>query len=387
MDILIINGHLHVGGVERTLVNLLQALDYSKHRVDLLLTEDLGEYLDQIPEQVHVVYYDLKPTYGSAASVFRHALKERNLKLAAQKLVLTLSAKLSRRFMKGFPLPKELRKTYDCAIAYRTGLALDLIAYRMKAKTKSVWWHHGEIYPPQQIPLWRKEFRKVDRIICVSKATRQMLQNCFPEYDNKLFVVPNIINSQKILGASKEFNPIRFKENATVLVSVSRLSHEKHVGDSVEVMRRLKSKGYDRLLWVLVGDGDEREKIEGKIAEYGLKDRFIIVGDVVNPYPFIRQADLFVHPSWMESQGISVLEAMALGKPCVVVSSEGTKEYVVDGYNALQADRSIDGLADRVEYAVRNLKSLDFTEGELQTIQSFSPETVIKTLFDLLREG
>ena len=49
--ILFVNGHLNVGGIEKSLTDLLNHLDYHKYKVDLLLLEEKGDYLPQIPKR------------------------------------------------------------------------------------------------------------------------------------------------------------------------------------------------------------------------------------------------------------------------------------------------------------------------------------------------
>ena len=63
--LLFVNGHLNVGGVEKSLVDLLKAIDYDKYEVDLVLFEELGDYIDEIPKEVNIKFYDLTNTYGA----------------------------------------------------------------------------------------------------------------------------------------------------------------------------------------------------------------------------------------------------------------------------------------------------------------------------------
>ena len=75
MRILITNGHLRPGGVERSLVSFLHAIDYTKHSVDLLLLEGGGAFLTQIPKEVNVRIVDLQPVYGGFFSTVGRLLK------------------------------------------------------------------------------------------------------------------------------------------------------------------------------------------------------------------------------------------------------------------------------------------------------------------------
>lgn len=382
VKILIVNGHLHAGGVERSLINLLKTIDYSKHQVDLLLVEDLGEYVAEIPPQVNLFFYDLKPTYGSFFSVFQNAIRTKKWRLLYQKVFLTASNRVDRKALRYLDLPNQLRQVYDCAIAYRVDMPLDLVSFAIKAKKKAVWWHHGEFnYCQKQVKKWYEAFLRVDHIVCVSESTKAMLKPYFPDLAAKMCVVPNMIIPKAILSAAKKFNPYASISDKYIIVSVGRMSPEKHFIDIVDVMKKLRDRGIKNTVWYLVGDGIERKNIEERIKEYDLKDDIVLIGNQANPYPFIKYADLFVHPSWVESQGICVLEAMVLNKICIVVRSDGTSEFVVDRRNAIQADRTIQDLADKIEEALNDMKEIDYSDAQKQTVDRFLPEACME-LFD-----
>ena len=66
--ILFINGHLNTGGIERSLVDILEHMDFTKYAVDLLLLEDTGDYISELPDEVHVLFRDIHNTFGSVVS-------------------------------------------------------------------------------------------------------------------------------------------------------------------------------------------------------------------------------------------------------------------------------------------------------------------------------
>ena len=386
MRILIVNGHLHVGGVEKSLLNLLKTVDYSQHQVDLLLVEDLGEYYNEIPPEVRIIYFDLKPTYGSMKNVLLQAIREKNFALAYQKIILTLANKISKRCLPGLIIPKEIQKSYDCAIAYRVGMPLDLVSYVIDAKIKCAWWHHGAFdYSNKEVCAWNYAFNYIDHIVCVSNASRKMIEPFFQGMRSKMCVIPNMIIPEEIQKMANEFNPYENIIGARILVSVGRLSVEKHMADAIDAMRQLLLKGYDNVIWYLLGDGPEREVIEHRIQAYELQNRIRLIGSQANPYPYIKNADVFVHPSWIESQGICVLEAMALRKVCVVVRSEGTDEFVVDNYNAIQSEQTIDSLTEAIEEALAS-NEIDLNAGQGLTVDKYTPEAIWPEINKLFTE-
>ena len=384
MNILIVNGHLMVGGVEKSLVDLLKSIDYSKHKVDLLLFEGYGELAAQVPEEVHVILCDLTPTYGSFFEAIKKSIANRDWRSVFLKIIFTLSSNCGVKFISLMRLLKITPGEYDCAIAYRIGICADYVGYAVKAKKKMVWWHHGEFnYEESQVNRWRKTSLKMDNIVCVSEATKTLITPHFPEKAADIVVVPNMIIQKEIIEKSQVFHPYG-KADKRILVSVGRMSPEKHMIDAVYAMEKLVDMGYSNLIWYLIGDGSERERIEKEISDKKLDGKIVCTGTLENPYPYIADADLFVHPSYVESQGLTVLEAFALGKTCVVTRSLGVEEFVVDGKNAFLAEQSIQSLTEKIDFALteENCAVLD-KEFQKETVKRFSQKHIVESVMQL----
>ena len=173
--ILITNGHLKAGGGEKSLVNLLNSIDYSKNEVDLLLFEGYGEYKDLIPKEVNVIMCDITNTYGSVVSVIKNSIRKRDIKSVIMKLIFTLATKIDMKYIGLMKLFRIIQKEYDFAFAYRVGMPADFIAYATSAKEKSVWWHNGQVdNSAQQIQFWKKMMKKMNHIVCVSVAAKEI---------------------------------------------------------------------------------------------------------------------------------------------------------------------------------------------------------------------
>jgi len=385
--LLVLNGHLKVGGVEKSLVDLLKGIDYSSYEVDLLLFEGLGDYADQIPPQVHVILCDLHPTYGRFGKCMWNALKKRDFRSMYLRLVFMLCTRFSIKWMKLVSLLGITKKEYDCAIAYRVGICADYVAFAARAKKKYMWWHHGEFdYPERTVGKWRQTLSEIDEVICVSEPMRKMLQPHFPSHEQRMRVIPNMVIAQEVAEKAKVFHPYP-KNQEIKLVSVGRLSAEKHMMDAVYAMESLISKGHQNLTWYLVGEGQQRAEIEEEIEKKNLQGKVICVGSQSNPYPYMADADVFVHLSHVESQGIAVLEAFALAKKCVVVRSAGTQEYIVDGCNALMAEQNMDSLVEKIEEMLHEKTDVEsMKENQRRTLERFSPESVMCAFERLIHE-
>ena len=89
-QILIVNGHLNIGGVERSLVDLLKHFDYNKYSVDLILLEDLGDYANEIPKEVKVKNFNTRSIDGPILKVLFHSFKTKNWFAIKYRLILLL---------------------------------------------------------------------------------------------------------------------------------------------------------------------------------------------------------------------------------------------------------------------------------------------------------
>lgn len=373
-QILITNGHLRIGGVEKSLVNFLNAIDYSKYNVDLLLFEGAGDYLSAIPKEVNVVLCDLTKTYGSLFQVvYKNIFDFRTIQ---RKIVLTLSNKLNRKYIKHLIKTRE----YDVALAYRVDTPMDYVSYGVKAKKKYFWWHNGSFdYPNYQVRRWQESAQNMDGLVCVSDSIRRVVEPYFHPYVKATLVVPNMISVRE--EPDKKYDPHQ-KNDTYVIVSVGRFSEEKHMRDCVLAVKELIQKGHQNLRWYLLGDGPEKEAVVREIVSNELQNVVVCLGGVPDPYSYMKNADLIVHPSYVESQGMTVLEAMKLKKLVVAVGSDGVNEYAIDRKNALIAKMSIHSLVDKIEEAMNMNKDdrIKICEAARLTADKYRPEVIMKQI-------
>lgn len=376
--ILFINGHLNAGGVERSLVDILKHMDYTKYAVDLLLLEDTGDYAVELPPEVHVLFRDLHNTYGGFALSVRRCIAARDWMCLRLRTLFLLRKFLGSRALKSAATLLLGEHHYDCVIGFRPGICADLAGYSVKAKRRITWWHHGEFYVDRVA--YGAMCSRMDAVAVVSRACREMLQDHLPELADKLICVPNMLDASAILQ-KVEHTP--YAKNDLCIVSVGRFAPEKHFENIVPAAKALQAMNL-AFMWLIVGDGSERARVEMLITENGLKDYVILEGSKTNPYPYMKYADLFVHPSYIESQGLTVLEAMALGVPCVVTKSRGPCEFIVDGVNSLLTEQSPESLAEKVLSILTDKTLYQSIKENTVCPEQFAPDRVMKQIEALI---
>ena len=376
--ILFINGHLNAGGVERSLVDILKHMDYTKYAVDLLLLEDTGDYASELPPEVNVLFRDLHNTYGGFALSVRRCIAARDWMCLRLRTLFLLRKIWGSRALKSAATLLLGEHHYDCVIGFRPGICADLAGYSVKAKRRITWWHHGEFYVDRVA--YGAMCSRMDAVAVVSRACREMLQDHLPELADKLICVPNMLDASAILQ-KVEHTP--YAKNDLCIVSVGRFAPEKHFENIVPAAKALQAMNL-AFMWHIVGDGSERARVEMLITENGLKDYVILEGSKTNPYPYMKYADLFVHPSYIESQGLTVLEAMALGVPCVVTKSRGPCEFIEDGINGLLTEQSPESLAEKVLSILTDKTLYQSIKENTVCPEQFAPDRVMKQIEALI---
>ena len=378
--LLFINGHLNTGGVEKSLLDILTHLDYSKYDVDLLLTEQLGDYADQLPPQVQVLLRSIEGTYGSLPKVILSRIRKRDWFSLKMRLIFLLmrlfgieKISLANKILTG-------GKIYDCVIGFRRGLCTQIACYAVNARRRIAWWHHGSVNVEPAAYL--NEIENSHHVVAVSDGCRKMLVAAMPSLENRLVTIHNILDTDCIGFKAHEFDPYPDKHMFHI-VCVGGLVPEKHFDNAIYAARQLKDQGF-RFRWHLVGDGVLRDALRQAAEDLDVTDCFVFEGNQVNPYPYMKHADLFVHSSYVESFGIVVTEALALGVPCVVTCSTGVMDFLVDGENAVLTQQSPEDLTEKVLMVLRNQQLRAQLKENACCPEQFRPDAVMKKIDDLL---
>ena len=378
--LLFINGHLNTGGVEKALLDILTHLDYEKYEVDLLLTEKPGDYADQLPPQVNILLRSIEGTYGSLPKVILRCLKERDWFSLRMRLILQMMKMFGQKWVRLAGKMLTGGKCYDCVIGFRPGFCTQIVAFAANADRRITWWHHGEINVDHASYL--ETAQRCDRIVVVSDACHRMLASAFPSLEDKLVTIHNMLDISAVQQKAEAFVPYPEKDILHI-VSVGRLAPEKHFENAIFAARKLKDLGIS-FRWHLVGDGVLREDLRKKAQDADVTDCFIFEGNQVNPYPYMKHADLFVHPSYVESFGIVVAEALALGVPCVVTKSTGVMNFLVDGRNALLTEQSAESLTEKVLELLQNDDLRTKLRKNTHCPEDFLPTVVMNRIDEML---
>ncbi|MBS4198418.1 glycosyltransferase [Bacillus sp. FJAT-49732] len=364
--IVIVTRRMILGGIEKALISMLKSIPEDKYEITVLVMGKGGELEEEIPN-----YIKLDCLYGNEKTTLEKIWKNtrKGKLIAAIKIAwFTLLSKMTKSIFKqewyhSKMLPKS-KIYYDLAIAYHVPASFPVVFVmnNIKAKSKIAWIHSDVSKYKEQLRLYQEFYEKYDKIYCVSKEAMEKFNNIYPHLHNKTSVFYNIIDTQQVEELASREGGFYDEFDGLRILTVGRLTKEKGHDIIPGVLTRLSKEGKN-IRWYLIGDGDCRSELENLIMKYRLKDKLILLGQKINPYPYIKQCDIYVQPSRHEGYCITLAEARVLNKPIITTDFAGSREQIVNGHNGLiiKFDENEMYMAIKTLIYNRNL-SLRFTE-------------------------
>lgn len=364
--ILIVSTGLRIGGVERSLIGLLEAFDYDRYAVDLFLYSHDGEFMRMIPSRVNLLAEN--KGYASIEKPIRNVLFSKQYVIAIARLAAKLVTAIRSRFLRidGFLLPRSVRYClpflasipgdYDLAISFLTPHAP--LLKKVNAKRRVGWIHtdysmmESGVDDAFELPMWKG----LDAIAAVSDSVRDTFAQVFPEVEEKLVVIENIVSPDTIrrearaLHVSSEMPVV---SNETVLCSVGRFCHQKNFDSIPKIVRQLNNAEV-RVRWYLIGYGGGEAVIRRAIKACSVEGQVIVLGKRTNPYPYMKACDLYVQPSRYEGKAVTVREAQILGKPVIITDFPTAKSQLEDGVDGLICPLSIEGVTNGIKQLIED---------------------------------
>lgn len=365
--ILFVINTLGQAGAETALLSLLQTLAREKgearYEISLYVLTGQGEMVSRLPADVRLLNKKYREesvltakgrkylkktvlkamfTRATVVKLFPYLVKNTCAMLGKKRL---LPDKLLWRVLSdgGMVLPEE----YDLAVSYLEGGAAYFVADHVKAAKKAAFIHVDYEKAGYTRALDKDCYLAFDKIFTVSDEVREAFLKAYPELPDKTEVFHNILNKEEIVRRAEEGEGFTDGFTGMRLLSVGRLTAQKAFEVSVDAMKRLKDAGKN-VRWYVLGEGDQRKKLQEQIDALGLTEDFILYGAVNNPYPFMKQADIYVHASRFEGKSIAIQEAQILGKPMVVSDCSGNREQVCHGKDGLMCGLTPDSLAENI---------------------------------------
>ncbi len=353
---------MEIGGAERSLLGLLNAIDYSQYSIDLFLYRHEGEFMDMIPEQANLLPRNER--YAALAVPMVDVINKRQYSIAAGRIVGKLMAYLCNKEEKNIPSGLYLEYShkytksflpminpdikYDLAISYLTPHYI--VTEKVKAKKKAAWIHNDYSVVKVDIESEKKMWDCYDHIVSISEKSAESFYFTFPELKPKIVYIENIlspkfVNQQaELFEANQEMNATN---NTVKLLSIGRFSYQKNFENMPAICKEILDAGCD-IIWYIIGYGGGESLIRSKIEDYGMQEHVRILGKKINPYPYYKACDVYIQPSRFEGKAVTVREAQMLCKPVVITDFPTAKSQLNDGVDGIIVPMDNKGCAEGI---------------------------------------
>ena len=345
MKLLFVIGSANMGGSVSSMVNMLDLLKENGIDADVFIMAHTGELYDTIKNKALI----LSENQYLAATVCRREYLKRKygLKGVFFRGLIAIGNRMGTKALNEFIYKRTAAQIpdYDVVIAYQEGYATDF-AKHTHAREKIAWVH--TIYQKFAKTYKNKSqlydtYKNYNKIVCVAAGAVDAFCKGVPALKNKVCLIQNPLISSHIKQRAEEHidnDLLKYLEHrCTCIVSVGRLSAEKQYDVAVKVADKLNKKNKS-FVWFIVGDGPEKYNIQSLIDDYQLKEKVILTGLLLNPYPLVRYADVLVISSAYEAQPMVANEALILGTPVITTNYPTAYTLIKNNVNGVICENS-----------------------------------------------
>lgn len=283
---------LNVGGIQKSLINLLNNIDYNKYEIDLYLTNKDNYFTNEINRKVNIRYLKKIPYFTRL--IYFNILK--------------------------FFYKNKIKKNYDVAIDFNSySMDTALVALKCKAKKRIIWVHNDiDIKLKEEkkycilYNFFKSKYKYFNIYVAVSNGALESFKKYHNYKDKDYITIPNFINTNQIIKKSKEKCNFKVNKNLINICSVGRITYQKGFDILINNIKELILYRQDFHLYI-IGDGVIINDIKKLVEINNLTNYVTFTGNMRNPYSLMSKMDVFVLESRYEGQGMVFLEAKCLG--------------------------------------------------------------------------
>ena len=222
------------------------------------------------------------------------------------------------------------------------------IILELKDKTLVGWSHAGNGELPKS-SCKRKNTERYDYIVAINERMKKGYEKSTKR--PQIVKLYNFMGLESIIEKSKIAIPEKFK----YIVSVGSLTDNKNQGLLIDVFYELKKESGIEEKLILIGEGKERARLEEKVKNLGMENEIFLLGAKLNPYNYIKDAELYVVTSKEEGFSLTTLEAMTLKTMVIATKTDGTREILgEDSQYGKLVESSKEELKREILYYLKN---------------------------------
>ena len=390
-NLLFVMGNLRCGGAEKSLISLLQTIDYDLYNIDLQLFSVEGLFLKQVNSKVTILppieeyhYFDM-----SLSKALFQALKKGRWDIIYNRIIAGYIFKTEKNLSRCeqrvwkyiSKCVKKSSKKYDAVFGFLEKSPVYYAVEKVDAVSKIGFIHNDyeklEMDKNSDLPY----FEKLNYIVTDSKECKEVLVQNFPSCKEKFKIIFNIVSP--ILIRKLAIEPIQEHfPSGLKIVSIGRLENQKGYDFAVDALKIVKNAGYD-FHWIILGEGIEKQRLVQQIAKNNLVENVSFVGIKENHYPYVKMADIFMQTSRFEGKSIAIDEAKIVGKPILVTNFSTVNDQIMHKETGYITEMNPQSIAEGVKELLQN-ENLRKQLSENLAKLTLGTESEIEKIYELL---
>lgn len=342
--VLVMAHNMNLGGTEKALLALINALNKKHVNLTLLLLEKKGVLFNEVPNWVNIEiipdFETIKPIiYDPPIILVKSNIKKLQILSALKNGFRYIKVKITKRWYYNYIAAlKTHKKIYKADIAIAYAGPSDFITYyvhkQVVAKEKYQWIHFDVSQVILNKNFGDKYYPYFDKIYCVSENSKKVFDAMFPAFIEKTTVFKNIVSKNLLDNAALVGETFTDDFDGLRILTLGRLSEEKGQQMIPNIVKKLKDENLN-FRWYLIGDGKLTLTIKEQIKQLKIKDQLVLLGSKLNPYRYVKDCDIYVQTSFHEGYCLTVHEAKIFNKPVVVTNVASASNLIVNNKDGL----------------------------------------------------
>ena len=352
------------GGAEKILSTIVSNLDLEKYQIDILEMEHFDKGYEAVPEGVSILKPYKKKSYGRFIDAILWRLRIYFPTLVRNWLV---------------------KDDYDIEVSFT--IMNPAFPFSKRKEVKKIAWIHGSIeafLKEEQAHYRNNHFEQlshVDKIIAISKKTRESIETVYPMFQNKLQTIYNGYDFTVLLEKSEEITPVTLEKNSICVIG--RLEDLKGTDRVLEVFNELQNEVNDVHLYY-IGSGEQEIFLKEEVDRLQLRNKVHFLGYQKNPYSILKQAKVLCSLSKQEGFSGAVVEAVTLGIPFVSTNVGGALELSNEGQFGEVIETNQEAITALKKYITGERK---ISENYSEFIEQFTIEKQLQQIEELFQSS
>ncbi len=295
--------------------------------------------------------------------------------------------KLSKNRLKNISEVARIGKNFDIIHAHASHAHTICALSKMSNKKPLVYTRRVD-YKHKNDPITKFKYRNTDKIVCVARYVCEVLRHTIGIEDFEVIhsatnpLLEKSVDLEKVKAIKGQF------KHSTIIGTATALTEQKNIPNLISAAEIILKKRKD-VVFLVLGEGHLREKLECLVKSKGLEDRFRFMGFKKDIENYIKTFDLFVLPSDYEGLSGAVLNAMLLRVPVVSTDAGGLSEVVFNRETGILVERNRSkDLAEAIETVLddKDLREKIIENAYKLVKENFSVDKMVEKYVELYEQ-